>query len=181
MPERQEVEIISERKTGGALSFFLPDEIDTALRQSGFTVGEQIELLVDSIRNAENVWARLAAMRFFDNKIEKSLVLSGAVRTLEGRKVWDAGDGTQNVLESKSMTLLDRAAQHTEVLESLPPPEEELDVIEVNDEGFSPEVTEENVGENARSDPASTEDAASEYLSVYNGHKPPASTAGGLS
>lgn len=186
MAKTTEAEIVSVRPTSGALSFFLPDDVDAALRKSGFTVEEEFALLVDSIRNADNVWARLAAMRYFDHKLEKSLVLSGAVRMLEGRMTKDGPDGSRCVLESKTMKLLERAATHAQLVhdeKELEDDEERPPVEGGEDEGFGPDFA----GgkpidvEVVDHEPLPGDSQHDAYLQLFDGHKPPTQAGGGLS
>jgi len=111
------------------MSFFLPEAISEGLSKSGFTVQEEIELLVAEVRNANTIWAKLAALKYLDAKMREALVLSGAVKTLTAHVEEQAADGSRVVME-KSMKMLLGAANKAADYDDPPKLETKHDIID---------------------------------------------------
>lgn len=90
----------------GLLDLFSPDAFSAALQRTGFSVDEEVELVVEAIRNDPTVWGRLAGIRHLVTRGKEIALLSGMVRVMEGRFEQTGEHGEKRVLETKTTRLL---------------------------------------------------------------------------
>lgn len=109
--EAAAIQLVGTEASRPALNFFLPDEIAVGLKAADFTVQEEIELLVSAIRDAPNLFTRLAALKFLNARMKDSLILSGGVQFLTAKEETEVAGGHKKVLQSKTMQLLEGASE----------------------------------------------------------------------
>ena len=164
-------------------SFFDPAAVDSALRSNNFTVHDEIAMLIETMRNAATPWERFAAMRFLNNLMKDSLVLSGQVRLLTG----EIEESSGNVkLEARALQLLETASKHSEIVTENHDSDQEIIDVEIEDvqeESDQTDPAEGSDGGGGDTPQVEIDEEGEEHSALgelREGHFPPKANEGGL-
>jgi hypothetical protein len=126
------------------LAFFTVEGVGTAVRESGFSATEAIQILVDVARNAGKARDRMAAVKLLEEKFERTLRLNRILQSDTERTLsWDSDEGGVRALHVRETTSsrLGQSAAATEKalrreldrtngsVESLPAPSTDTDAF----------------------------------------------------
>lgn len=179
---------VEEPNANRVLGFFDPETLGTALKEAGFVPGEELQMLIDIMRTAENPWVRMKAIAMLVNRAEQSAKAAGMLQ--ESNRYLEATvDKTKVLLESRALQMLPMAAdQQRDYEENKRAPEESIDVIDITPEphtGAEP-TTPDSKRTCRRDAPEGLRDVAVEgsdevvVVGVTDGHFPPKRGSAGL-
>lgn len=96
---------VEEDAPSELLSFFLPGAVDAALKDCGFSVGEEVELIIQMIRDAPNIHTRLAALKYWNQRSREILETSGHIQKMTAQIT--GGTPNQALLIAQTTRLLE--------------------------------------------------------------------------
>jgi hypothetical protein len=89
-------DIIPQLPTAGesVLSFFTLEGLDGGLLTSAYTVKEEVELLVEIIRDKTDRNSQMAAMKLLRDRLREALIMAGGIQNIKATQVQTTEGGT---------------------------------------------------------------------------------------
>lgn len=100
-----QIQKVETRMPTRLLEFFAPGAFSDALEESGYTVQEEIDTLLEIMRESPNYWSKLAAMRHLNAREKEVLEMSGHLQKMTAQATVTDEDDNQVLLTSQAQKL----------------------------------------------------------------------------